>query len=71
MDCDTMKKAVTGGMLWTIIIIVIGILGIALLWLFLNKAGTSIAEQFDNLVEGFKGAMCKMIGGLAGWVLGC
>ena len=66
-----MRKAVTGGMLWTIIVIVIGILGIALLWLFLNKAGGSITEQFDNLVEGFKSAMCRMIGGLAGWVLGC
>jgi len=66
-----MRKAVTGGMLWTIIIIVIGILGIALLWLFLNKAGTSITEQFDNLVEGFKGAICRMIGGIAGWAFGC
>ncbi len=66
-----MKKAVTGGMLWTMIIIVIGILGIALLWLFLTKSGSAISEQFDTMVQGFKDAMCRMIGGIAGTVLGC
>lgn len=66
-----MKKAVIGGLMWTILLIIIGVLGVALLWLFLTGAGETIVGQFENLVDSFKRAMCNMIGGMAGWMLGC
>ena len=66
-----MRKAVTGGMLWTIIMIIIGIAAIALLWLFISGAGGALEEQFDNLIDSFKNAICDLIPGSLGWVVGC
>ncbi len=65
-----MRKGVTGGMLWVIVTIIIGIVAIALLWLFIFGGSEKIAGEFGNLIDVFQGVICGIIGPL-GFLLGC
>jgi hypothetical protein len=47
-------KGVTGGLLWTILVIIVGIAALLLFWLFLSGLGESVGDLFSKLVLGFK-----------------
>jgi hypothetical protein len=66
-------KAVSGGMLWTIITIVVGIVAIALLVIFVTGAGNAIVGMFSGLVDAFSKLTCTIIGRipLVGSYMGC
>jgi flagellar basal body-associated protein FliL len=63
-------KGVSGAMLWIIVVIIIGIIAIALLWLFVFEGSDTISEEFGNLIDTFKDMMCGIVGPL-GFLLGC
>lgn len=65
-----MRKAVTGGMLWTILIIIVGIAAIALLWLFMSGVGEELPDIFGKLVDNFKKSIKSLLGPWLGWILG-
>lgn len=62
-------KAVTGGMLWTILVIIIGILALALFWLFLSGVGESVEGLFVKLMEGFKETIKSLLPAWLRWFL--
>ena len=66
-------KAVSGGMLWTVITIVVGIVAIALLVIFVTGAGNAIVGMFSGLVDSFGKLTCTIIGRmpLVGVFMGC
>lgn len=70
MGYDSMKKAVTGGMLWAILVIIIGIVAIILLWLFLSGVIEDVPDMFNDLVNNFKEMMKDLLGPFLGWILG-
>jgi len=55
-------KGVTGGMKWTIISIVIGIIAVALLWLFLTGAGKAMIAIFPGLIDAAMSMVSTIIG---------
>ena len=65
-----MKKAVTGGILWTILLIIIGIAVIILFWLFLSGVTEQVPDIFDNLVKSFKSMIKDLLGPWLGWIIG-
>ena len=66
-------KGVSGGMQWTIISIIIGIIAIALLIIFMTSAGKSVTGLFSGLVSAFTNMICNVIGKmpLVGVFMGC
>ena len=66
-------KAVSGGMLWTVITIVVGIVAIALLIVFVTGAGNAFIGMFSGLVDSFSKLTCTIIGKmpLVGGIMGC
>ena len=70
MGYDSMKKAVTGGMLWVILVIIIGIVAIILFWLFLSGMADEVPDMFDDLVENFKEMIKDLLGPYMSWILG-
>jgi hypothetical protein len=66
-------KAVAGGMKWTIITIIVGIIAIALLIIFMTSAGKSITGMLGDLIDSFGNVMCSVIGRmpLVGVFMGC
>jgi Flp pilus assembly pilin Flp len=66
-------KAVSGGMLWTVITIVVGIVAIALLIVFVTGAGNAVVGMFSGLTDAFSRLTCTIIGRipLVGSLMGC
>ena len=69
MGYDSMKKGVEGGLFWTILIIIVGIVAVILLWLFLSGVSERVPDLFDQLMENFK-QMIKGLLGPLGWLMG-
>jgi len=65
-----MRKAVTGGMLWTILIIIIGIVAIILFWIFLSGVSKEVPDMFNALVNNFKSMIKSLLGPWLGWIMG-
>ena len=65
-----MKKAVTGGIYWTILLIIIGIAVIILFWLFLSGVTEQVPDIFANLVTSFKSMIKDLLGPWLGWIIG-
>jgi predicted tellurium resistance membrane protein TerC len=55
-------KGVTGHMMVVIISIILGIIIIALLWLFLNIGVENIPSLFNNIMKSFFGFVCGLLG---------
>ena len=64
-----MKRGVTGGIWWTIVLIIIGIVAIALFWLFFKSGGEKVSSLFSMMVTGFKETIRSLLGPL-GWLMG-
>jgi len=66
-------KAVSGGMLWTVITIIVGIVAVVLLVVFVLGAGNSVVGMFSGLVTSFSKLTCSIIGRipLVGTFMGC
>jgi len=65
-----MRKAVTGGMLWAILVIIIGIVAIILFWLFLSGMADEVPGMFNDLVDNFMVMIKDLLGPYLGWILG-
>jgi flagellar basal body-associated protein FliL len=61
-------KGVTGGLLWTILVIIIGIVALALFWLFLTGLGESVEDLFNKLVLGFKEMIKSLLPSWLRWL---
>jgi len=66
-------KAVTGGSLWVVISILVGIVAVALLIIFVTGAGNAFIGMFSGLVDSFSKLTCTIIGKmpLVGGIMGC
>jgi hypothetical protein len=55
-------KGVTGGINWTIIGLIVGMVAIALLILFTTTAGKAVSSMFSGLVDSFAQLVCTIVG---------
>jgi len=65
-----MNKGVTGYQLVIIITIIIGVIILALLWVFMKSGTKELSDIFDNLTRSFQAALCGLLGSLGKMIFG-
>jgi len=65
-----MKKGVTGYQLVIIITIIIGVIILALLWVFMKSGTEQLSGIFDKLTRSFQAALCGLLGSLGKFIFG-
>ena len=65
-----MNRGVTGYQLVIIITIIIGVIILALLWLFMKSGTKELSGIFEGLTRSFQAALCGLLGNLGKTIFG-
>ncbi len=69
---ESMKRKNDKGIaIETIAYLVLGVVGLVLLWIFLSKTIPFISDFTESLIEGIRQSICNLLPIYVKWVFGC